>query len=62
MQNNDVQECKDEEKEQNLQTENITSSNIPQVTSPIITIKENVSTTESDKGKISLCYKYDLCS
>ncbi|XP_017753615.1 PREDICTED: nucleoporin GLE1 [Eufriesea mexicana] len=52
MQNNDVQECRDEEKQQNLQTENITTSNISQVTFPIINIKENVSTTESEKDHL----------
>lgn len=59
---NEVQKYEDEEKKGNMQTENVVSTNISQETSLIVNVEENVSTTESDKGKISLCHNCSLCS
>lgn len=59
---NEVQKYEDEEKRGNVQTENMISTNISQETSLIVNVERNVSTTESDKGKISLCHNCNLCS
>lgn len=59
---NEVQKYEDEEKKGNMQTENMVSTNISQETSLIVNVEGNVSTTESDKGKISLCHNCSLCS
>lgn len=53
--NNEVQKYEDEEEKGNIVPENMISTNISQET-PIVNIEENISTTESDKGKISSYY------
>ncbi|XP_076765838.1 gle1 RNA export mediator [Xylocopa sonorina] len=54
-QNNQNDTEKNEEKREDVQTENITFSNIPQITSPTINTNQSVSTTESDKDHL---YEY----
>lgn len=49
--NNNFQEYGDEEKQRNLQTDNI-SSDISQITSSTANIEENISKAELDKGEI----------